>query len=44
MPTSMKEAPGARKSGGFARFLAAIRYRLRRLFGKKDDPNIYPFF
>jgi hypothetical protein len=27
-----------------ARMYDTIRGKLRRLFGKKDGPNIYPFF
>jgi hypothetical protein len=30
--------------GFFARLFGGIRSRLRRMFGKNDDPNIYPFF
>ncbi len=28
----------------FGKFYDSVRARLRKLFGKKDDPNIYPFF
>jgi hypothetical protein len=28
----------------FAKMWFSMRMSLRRLFGKKDDPNIYPFF
>jgi len=34
----------ARQPGFFAKLFGALRYRLRRIFGKTDDPNIYPFF
>ncbi len=30
--------------GFFAKLLGGVRSRLRKLFGKNDDPNIYPFF
>lgn len=30
--------------GFFARLAHRIRSKLRRLFGKTDDPNIYPYF
>jgi hypothetical protein len=28
----------------FAKLFGSLRAQLRKLFGKKDDPNIYPFF
>ena len=34
---------GAQRSF-FGNFFDRVRARLRKLFGKKDDPNIYPFF
>lgn len=43
MAANPKSAPTARP-GFFARLFASLRYRLRRIFGKSDDPNIYPFF
>jgi len=30
--------------GFLARLFGGLRARLRRMFGKNDDPNIYPFF
>ena len=30
--------------GFFARLIGGLRSRLRKMFGKNDDPNIYPFF
>ena len=37
-------APGGKRPGFLTRFLMTLRYRIRRMFGKTDDPNIYPFF
>jgi hypothetical protein len=44
MGTNTKAA--AAPQGFFAKFAAAIRYRIRRLFSKaeRESPNIYPFF
>ncbi len=30
--------------GLFARIFGRVRSRLRRIFGKDEAPNIYPFF
>jgi hypothetical protein len=32
------------KPSFFSRLFGTIRMRVRRLLGKRDDPNIYPFF
>jgi hypothetical protein len=32
------------KPGFLGRLFGTIRVRIRRLLGKRDDPNIYPFF
>jgi hypothetical protein len=34
----------AGRPGFFARFFGALKHRFRRIFGKGDAPNIYPFF
>ena len=34
----------AERPGVFARLLARLKTRIRKVFGKKDEPNIYPFF
>jgi hypothetical protein len=44
MRTDPTTAPAAEKRGFFARLMGGIRYRFRKLFGKSDDPKIYPFF
>ncbi len=36
--------PDGRQRSFFGRLADRIRAKLRQLFGKKDDPNIYPFF
>jgi hypothetical protein len=43
MRTDSTTAP-AEPRGFFARLFGRIKYRLRRMFGKADEPNIYPFF
>lgn len=42
MGTDAKSA--AAPQGLLARLMGRLRTRLRKLFGKKDEPNIYPFF
>lgn len=32
------------RPGFFTRLFSRIKARFRRLFGKKEEPNIYPFF
>ena len=30
--------------GFFARLIGNLKRRFRKIFGKNDEPNIYPFF
>ena len=30
--------------GFMGRLMSRLKYRLRKMFGKRDEPNIYPFF
>jgi hypothetical protein len=34
----------AKRPGFFARVIGTLRNKFRRLFGKAESPNIYPFF
>ena len=44
--SSMQKPTSPAPTGFFAKFAAAVRFRIRRLFRKSsaDNPNIYPFF
>jgi len=41
---SHSKTESVRKPGFFARIIGSLRARIRKMFGKPDEPNIFPFF